>query len=169
MTRLRTSLLLGAAVILPASYWGPGVYLDTVPLTIAVAHLGGTWREMHIGNSAPIPFVSHQIDEYCFSPGVGAIAEVGDAAPDSLFRYALAIKDGMIVDARRLGRNNITVTLEHPRGIPWPWRERELTFVTFHRAAAAERWKVTTVSGDLSRAMRARILDYNGPITPVTP
>ena len=138
--RRRTVFLALGAALLAAAAFGPGVYNQSLPFTRLVAAQGGEWRALTLRSGRTYRAVLHHIARYCYSPGIGVVAQADSASADSLFGLASLFMRELGSHAVRSSDRYITVTLETNHAHPWPWSAGQLYTYAWHRAAADAEW-----------------------------
>ena len=146
MTLPRRTPALGlAAILLAGAAFGPRLYRSTLPLTRQIAAQGGEWRDLTISSGARSRAVVHRISRYCFSPGVGVVAQTHAAGSDSLYSLASALAAAAAADVRASDQY-VTVLIELDHGKGWPWSSGELYNYAWHRSARDGSWRFITYS-----------------------
>jgi len=139
-----------AAILLAGAALGPRLYRHSLPLTRQIAAEGGEWRDLTIPSGARSQAVVHRISRYCFSPGVGVVAQAHAAPADSLYAVASTLAAAVGVDVRPSDQY-VTVLLELDHGNGWPWSSGQLYYYAWHRSARDGSWRFITYSPPAAR------------------
>ena len=141
----RTAALALGATLLAGAAFGPRLYRGTLPLTRQIVAEGGEWRDLTNSSGARSRAVVHRISRYCFSPGVGVVAQARAASSDSLYSLASALVAAVAADVRASDQY-VTVLLELDHGKRWPWSSDELYHYAWHRSARDGSWRFISYS-----------------------
>ena len=155
---LRTAILALAAMLLAGAAFGPSLYRRSLPLTRQIVAEGGEWRDLTISSGTRSRAVVHRLSRYCFSPGIGVVAQTHGAGSDSLYSLASALAAAVATDAQASDQY-VTVLLELDHGRGWPWASGGLYHYAWHRSARDGSWRFIAYSPAAARPT----VDDSGP------